>query len=195
MTSLGLMARTVAKAPLALLAILVSTVAGCVSAHPPLETVSRVDLSRYLGRWYEIARCPAWFEKDCVGATAEYSLNPDGTVKVVNSARLRTLDSPVKTAVGRARVVEATTQAKLKVAFFLFFEGDYWILELGENYDYVVIGEPSRKYLWILSRTPRMDETLYQQILSRLPAKDYDPARLIRTLQPAASLEPDRILP
>jgi apolipoprotein D and lipocalin family protein len=175
----------VAKAPVALLAILVSAVAGCAPAHPPLDTVFQVDLSRYLGRWYEIARYPAWFEKDCVGATADYSRNPDGTVKVVNSARLRSLDGPVKTAVGRARVVEATTQAKLKVAFFLFFEGDYWILELGENYDYALIGEPGRKYLWILSRTPQMDETLYQQILSRLPAKDYDPVRLIRTPQPA----------
>jgi apolipoprotein D and lipocalin family protein len=144
-----------------------------------------VDLNRYLGRWYEIARYPAWFEKDCMGATAEYSRNPDGTVKVVNSARLRTLDGPVKTAVGRARAVDAATPAKLKVAFFLFFEGDYWILELGENYDYALVGEPSRKYLWILSRTPQMDEAFYQQILSRLPAKDYDPARLIRTPQPA----------
>ena len=186
MTSLGRIARAVIQAPAALLAVLASAVAGCGQTYPALETVPRVDLNRYTGLWYEIARYPASFEKDCVGVTAEYSRNPDGTIKVVNSARLRTLDGAVKTAVGRARIVDATTQAKLKVAFFLFFEGDYWILELGENYDYALIGEPSRKYLWILSRTPQMEETLYQQILSRLPARDYDPARLTRTPQPVA---------
>jgi apolipoprotein D and lipocalin family protein len=163
-------------------AIAFSIVAGCGQKYPPLDTVPHVDMKRYIGLWYEIARYPAWFEKDCVGVTAEYSFNPDGTIKVVNSCRVGTLDGRKKKAKGRARVVDPSN-AKLKVSFFLFFEGDYWILELGGDYDYAVVGVPSRKYLWVLSREPQMDDTLYQEILSRLPARGYDPSKLIRTSQ------------
>jgi apolipoprotein D and lipocalin family protein len=147
--------------------------------------VDAVDLNRYLGKWYEIASYPAWFQKDCNASTAEYSLLPDGKIQVVNRCRKGSLDGPLKESKGKAEVVDTTTNAKLKVWFFWPFKGNYWIIDLDENYQWVVVGEPSRKYLWVLSRTPTMDESLYRQITNALPQKGYDPGKLRRTAQTA----------
>lgn len=152
---------------------------------PALEVVDSVDLQRYLGKWYEIASYPAWFQKGCTGSTAEYSLLSDGKIQVVNRCRKKSLQGPLKESKGKAEVVDTATNAKLKVWFLWPFKGDYWIIELGDDYQYAVVGEPKRKYLWILSRTPTMDETVYEGILSRLPQKGYDPAKLQRTAQSA----------
>jgi apolipoprotein D and lipocalin family protein len=152
---------------------------------PPLNVVDSVDLQRYLGKWYEIASYPAWFQKGCTGSTAEYSLLPDGKIRVVNRCRKKSLDGPLKESKGKAEVVDAVTNAKLKVWFFWPFKGNYWIIELDNGYQWAVVGEPKRKYLWILSRKPTMEEKVYQDILSRLPQKGYDPGRLQRTAQPA----------
>jgi len=153
----------------------------------PLEAVSTVDLDRYLGRWYEIASYPAWFQKNCTAVTADYSLRPDGQIQVINSCRKGSLDGKLKKSNGRAKVVDTATNARLKVSFFRPFWGDYWIIDLDPDYRWAVVGMPSRKYLWILSRDPEMDEALYREIVSRLPSKGYDPSRLERTLQPAGS--------
>ena len=166
--------------------ILVLAVFGCAGAgksQSPLTVVDSVDLQRYLGKWYEIASYPAWFQKGCTGSTAEYSLLPDGKIQVVNRCRKGNLDGPLKESKGKAEVADTATNAKLKVWFFWPFKGDYWIIELSPDYQWAVVGEPSRKYLWILSRTPTMDEAVYQKILGRLPQKGYDPARLRRTVQ------------
>ncbi len=152
---------------------------------PPLKVVESVDLQRYLGKWYEIASYPAWFQKGCTGSTAEYSKLPDGRIQVINRCRKKRLDGTLKESKGKAEVVDKSTNAKLKIWFFWPFKGDYWIIELDDDYRWAVVGEPGRKYLWILSRTPVMDETVYQGILSRLPQKGYDSGRLQRTLQPA----------
>ena len=109
----------------------------------------------------------------------------DGKIRVVNRCRKESLDGPLKESKGKAEVVDAATNAKLKVWFFWPFKGNYWIIELDDDYQWAVVGEPKRKYLWILSRTATMDEMVYQDILSRLPQKGYDPARLHRTPQPA----------
>ncbi len=151
---------------------------------PPLEVVESVDLQRYLGKWYEIASYPAWFQKGCTGSTADYTMMPDGRIRVINRCRKKGLDGPLKESKGKAEVVDTTTNAKLKVWFFWPFKGNYWIIELDDDYQWAVVGEPGRKYLWILSRTPKMDEAVFQGILSRLPQKGYDPGRLQRTLQP-----------
>jgi len=151
----------------------------------PLETVDSVDLDRYLGRWYEIASYPAWFQKNCTAVTADYSLRDDGVIEVVNSCRKGSLDGKLKQAKGRAKVVDTTTNARLKVSFFGPFWGPYWIIDLDPDYQWAVVGTPNRKYLWILNRSPQMDEALYNEILSRLPANGYDPNGLNRTLQPA----------
>ncbi|NTV53356.1 MAG: lipocalin family protein [Candidatus Firestonebacteria bacterium] len=159
--------------------------AGCshMPQPPEVQTVEHVDLKRYLGTWYEIATLPAWFEKDAVAVTADYSLNPDGTVKVVNACRRKNLDGPKDVANGTARVVDTVSNAKLKVSFFLWFAGDYWIMELGKDYDYAVIGGPDRQYFWILSRTATMNETLYRAILQRAAGQGYDLSRLRKTPQ------------
>lgn len=151
---------------------------------PPLVVVDSVDLDRYLGRWYEIASYPAWFQKNCTAVTADYSLRDDGRIKVVNSCRKGALDGKLKQSTGRAKVADPTSNAKLKVSFFGPFWGDYWIIDLDADYQWAVVGVPNRKYLWILSRTPQMDEEVYEEIISRLPARRYDPARLNRTVQP-----------
>jgi apolipoprotein D and lipocalin family protein len=156
------------------------------AAERPLQTVASVDLERYLGRWYEVASYPAWFQKGCTATTADYSLREDGLIKVVNGCRKGSLDGKAKQSTGRAKVVDTATNAKLEVSFFWPFWGDYWIIDLDPDYRWAVVGVPSRKFLWILSRTPQMDDSVYNDILSRLPAMGYDPTRLNRTPQPAS---------
>jgi apolipoprotein D and lipocalin family protein len=150
---------------------------------PPLETVSKVDLNRYVGTWYEIASYPQSFQKGCTGTTATYTLRDDGQIDVLNECRKGSLDGKEDSARGRARVVDRDTNAKLEVSFFRPFWGDYWIIDLGPNYEYAVIGHPSRDYLWILSRTPTLDETTYEGISSRLEEKGYPLGRLEKTIQ------------
>ena len=151
---------------------------------PPLEVVPQVDLDRYLGTWHEIATIPQRFQRGCVAVTARYSLRPDGDIEVVNSCRKNTLDGKEKSVKGKAWVVDKTTNAKLKVRFFWPFSGDYWIIDLDENYQWAVVGHPNRNYLWILSRTPRMDAGLYDTLLNRIEAKGYDLSKIQPTLQP-----------
>jgi apolipoprotein D and lipocalin family protein len=148
-----------------------------------LATVSRVDIQRYLGAWYEIARYPNRFEQNCVGVTATYSLRKDGMINVYNHAYLHTLAGKEFSITGKAKISDATNNAKLRVSFFGPFYADYWIISLGEEYDYAVVSEPSRQYLWILSRTPQMEEERYQQILHFLAGAGFDICKLSLTLQ------------
>jgi apolipoprotein D and lipocalin family protein len=154
----------------------------CASGPPPaaLEVVPRVDLDRYAGRWYEIASFPQSFQRGCTDSRADYRLRDDGTVEVLNSC-LR--DGRVDTAKGKAWVVDKATGAKLKVSFFWPFRGDYWVIELGRDYEYAVVSAPSMKYLWILSRTPQMEEQRYREIVGRLRERGFDVAKLSRTPQ------------
>jgi apolipoprotein D and lipocalin family protein len=168
-----------------ILIFLVFGFAGAGAQEKPLQVVPRVDLDRYLGTWYEIATIPQRFQKDCVGVTATYTLRDDGKIEVLNKCRKKTLDGELKTAKGKAWVVDKETNAKLKVQFFWPFRGDYWIIELDPDYQYAVVGHPERKYLWILSRTPQMDEDLYQDLMQRIADKGYDLSLIKRTLQPS----------
>ncbi len=153
---------------------------------PPLETVARVDLERYLGNWFEIASFPQRFQRGCTASTATYTLRTDGEIDVLNRCRLGSVDGKEKSARGRARVVDRVTNAKLEVSFFRPFWGDYWIIDLAEDYSYAVVGHPGRDYLWILSRTQEMPEAVYQAIVTRLEAKGYETSRLVRTVHAAA---------
>ena len=150
---------------------------------PELETVEHVDIGRYMGTWFEIAKLPQRFEKGLVGITATYSMLPNGKVRVLNKGYKGDFNGNTKTAEGRAMVVDTKTNAKLKVSFFWPFTGNYWILELGEDYEYAVVGDESRKYLWILSRTPQMDEATYNNLLKRVQAKGFDVSKLEKTPQ------------
>ena len=170
-----------------LLALLM--MAGCAKTTtarlglPEPRTVPRVDLQRYLGTWYDIASFPQRFQLGCTGTTATYTLGGDGDIAVLNRCRKGSLTGKEDSALGRARVVDRTTNAKLEVSFFRPFWGDYWIIDLGADYEYAVVGHPSRDYLWILSRTPTMDSTVYEAILARLREQGYEVARLNRTPQ------------
>jgi len=174
--------------PLVVLAGLVAAgfaIATRAEAAAPLATVPQVDLDCYLGRWYEIARYPNRFQRDCAGeTTATYARRDDGTIAVDN--RCRRGDGSTDQAQGVARVVDTATNARLEVrfapaflAFLPFVWGDYWIIDLAPDYSYAVVGEPSRNYLWILSRTPTLPETTLRAIRERLPAAGYDPSRLV----------------
>ena len=166
------------------------TFAGVATAkQPELTVVDSVDLDRYIGVWYEIASYPAWFHRGCTAVTADYSLRDDGLIKVVNSCRKGSLDGKLKQSTGRAKVVDTDSNAKLKVSFFGPFWGKYWIIDLDPEYQWVVVGEPKRKYLWILSRTRSMDDEIYERILAGLPDKGYDPDGLQRTVQPGPQAE------
>jgi apolipoprotein D and lipocalin family protein len=151
---------------------------------PPLITVRSVDLKRYAGKWYEIARYPNRFQRDCQSDTsAVYTLRPKGKIQVVNACRKK--DGRIEEARGSARAVDPSN-ARLKVTFFWPFFGDYWIIGLDPAYRWAVVGEPRRKYLWILSRSPRMDDTDYQKALQVIAAAHYDASLLIKTPQSAA---------
>jgi len=149
----------------------------------PLQVVSFVDLQRYAGEWYEIARFPQAFQKDCVASKATYTLRDDGKITVLNQCHDKSLSGPLRKVTGKAWVVDKETNAKLKVSFFWPFSGDYWIIELGKDYEYAVIGHPERKYLWVLSRTKTMTEDVYEAILDRLKAAGYDTSKLLKSNQ------------
>ena len=150
---------------------------------PPLVAVAEVDLQRYAGTWYEIASYPQRFQKGCHGTTATYTLNADGTIAVLNACNKDAPDGPKVSAEGRARVPDPTKPGQLEVSFFGPFWGDYWVIDLDNDYRYAVVGQPSRDYLWILSRTPQIDAAVYEQILDRLTANHYPLEPLNKTFQ------------
>lgn len=146
------------------------------------QVVKSVDLARYMGKWYEIAAFPMWFERGCTCSVAEYTLQGD-IVLVRNSCRKDSRDGKLKTATAKAWAVEGTNNAKLKVQFFWPFRADYWIIALDADYRYAMVGHPKRKYLWILSRTSVMDERLYDELVETAKVKGYEVNKLRRTEQ------------
>lgn len=149
-------------------------------SHKPLQTVQQVEVKRYMGKWYEIASFPQRFQKGCSCTVAEYTLNENGTVKVDNNC---TAYGEKKRSIGKAKVVDKETNAKLKVTFFWPFWGKYWIIDLADDYSYAVVGHPNREYLWILSRKPQMDKEVYNGIVERAKAKGFDVNKLNVTSQ------------
>jgi apolipoprotein D and lipocalin family protein len=147
-----------------------------------LETVPHVDLNKYAGKWYEIASYPQWFQKGCHNTTAEYSLSGKGFVIVENRCNRKSVNGKESYIKGKAVVVKNSGNAKLKVQFFWPFKGDYWIIDLADDYSYAVVSEPKKKSLWIFSRTPNMDDAIYQQITSRLKLKGFDLGKLQKTI-------------
>lgn len=156
---------------------------GCASGPkiPPPPTVLHVDLERYAGHWYELARYPNRFQMDCVGVTADYSPREDGKIDVLNMCWRGSFDGKKARARGVAKVVDKESNAKLKVTFFWPFYGDYWIIMLDPEYSWAVVSHPSREYLWILCRTKAMDEPTYAGILDQLQQWGFDTSKLIRT--------------
>ena len=148
-----------------------------------LQTVPSVDLNKYAGKWYEIASYPQTFQKGCHCTTAEYTLSEKGYVIVENRCNKDSVNGKVSYIKGKAFVEEGSGNAKLKVQFFWPFRAKYWIIDLADDYSYAVVSHPNKKYLWILSRSPKMEEAVYLEILSRLKAKGFDLSKLQKTVQ------------
>jgi apolipoprotein D and lipocalin family protein len=166
-----------------LITISVMILISCASSQdkelPPLKTVKQVDLNKYVGLWYEIAKIPNSFQDQCAyGTTAEYKLQKDGSIQVINKCYDENGEADI--ADGVANIVDKKTNAKLEVSFFSIlgirpFWGDYWIIGLDENYQWAVVGTPGRKYGWILSRTPSLPDETLQKIFSILKEQNYNP--------------------
>jgi len=165
--------------------ILISIImAGLFSGNPSndLPTVEKVDLNRYAGLWYEIARLPNSFEKDLQCVTAEYTLKPNGKVEVLNKG-FSTKKGAYKSSKGRAWVPDNTYPGRLKVSFFWPFAGDYYIISLDADYRYALVGDPGRKYLWILSRTKKLDDSLYSSLIETARSKGFDTDQMVLVKQ------------
>ena len=168
--------------------IVIQALAGSQKPLPPVRTVDSVDLQRYLGKWYEIAAIPQSFQKKCVGnTTAVYDTAPDGLIAVVNTCD--TASGSPSIANGRAKVIDTNSNSKLKVTFVNFLGwqfllgGNYWILAIGDNYSYAIVGAPGRDYAWVLSRTPDMTNEKIIEANQALVAQGFDTCKLISTIQ------------
>lgn len=144
-----------------------------------LDTVKEVDLNKYVGLWYEIAILPNSFEKGCKCTTAEYKINNNGYIKVINKCQKIHSFSKIE---GKAFVEKNSGNAKLKVQFFWPFKADYWIIELDKQYQWAAVGNESRKYLWILSREPVLNDSIYGKILEKLHTKGFDTSKMVKTV-------------
>ena len=153
------------------------------NAEPPLAVASNVELSRFQGKWYEIARLPRTTQTDCHGTTAFYTQNSDGSLTFVNQCNVGSQTGPMKTLAMAATVPDSNVQAKLALDVGGYV-GDYWILEVDSNYQYAVIGHPSRLYFWILSRAPTLDSATVQGIVDRAQSDHFDMSQLEYTPQP-----------
>ena len=142
-------------------------------------TVPELDLEKYLGKWYEVARFDHRFERDLVGCTANYSLNDDGTIKVVNAGYKDKLDGDYKESEGKARRPDDKKPGKLEVSFFLWFYSDYNVMLLADDYRYALVGSKSEDYLWILSRTPELAPADKELILREAQDRGYNTDNLI----------------
>jgi apolipoprotein D and lipocalin family protein len=179
------------------------SIAGCagIESQQPLSTVPSVNLARYAGTWYEIARLPMWFQRHCVDSKAVYAILPNNKVHVHNEC---VTDSGTLDQVdGVATVVDSTTNARLAVVFDNFFarlvgpsrEGNYWIIDLDPDYQVAMVGTPDRRYLWILSRTPNLDMTTYQGLMTKAQNLGFPVSKLIKTKRPDSGSASSRGFP
>jgi apolipoprotein D and lipocalin family protein len=154
----------------------------------PVQSVSHVDLSRYTGKWYEIAAFPMFFQRQCIGdTTAEYQERPDGDIKVVNRCRTET---GFDEAVGKAWIANGAGPGQLKVSFFWPFRSDYWIIGLDDEYQWAVVGNPNRKYLWVLSRSPQLPNDQLGRALEAAMSQGFDLTQLKYTRHGRTSAMP-----
>jgi len=162
--------------PRHLFILLFITLAGTLRAETPVNSVGAVDLARYAGKWFEIASFPMFFQRNCIGdTTADYALTPEGVVAVTNRCRT---ESGFDEARGKATAVEGSNNARLKVSFFWPFRSDYWVIGLDAEYRWAVVGNPNRKYLWVLSRTPQLPPEMLDAALKAASAQGFDLAQL-----------------
>ena len=171
------------------LALMTTLLVGCgtngkIDGAAPLVAVDELDLARYAGRWYEIARYPTSFQRGLVGVTAEYTLQDDGRIHVVNTGHKATLDGPRRSATAKAWRPDPAKAGELNVRFFWPFTGSYWVIDLDPDYQWAMVGERSRNYLWILSRTPELSDETVEALTDSATALGYRTDLLTWTPQP-----------
>ncbi|HWE49020.1 MAG TPA: lipocalin family protein [Bryobacteraceae bacterium] len=161
----------------------ISAFAGCLpAADPPLRTAAGMELPKYMGQWYEVARLANRFQKSCVSATLiKYSLRPDGKFDLYNECKDSKGKLVTSTAVGRKADPQGP-DSRMKVTFLRPFSADYWVIDLDQDYKWAMTGQPSRDYLWILSREPKIDESLYERLVEAAKSLGFDTSKLIRTI-------------
>ncbi len=158
--------------------------AGPVGNRAVPEPARAVEVDRYLGRWYELARYEAGFQKACEAVTADYSLVAPERIKVINSCRKGSVSGKAEQATGKAKIVAGSSGAKLKVSFFGPFYGDYWVLDHAEDYSWSIVGEPSGRFLWLLHRQPNPGAATLNRMKARATELGYDVGLLRKTQQP-----------
>lgn len=168
---------------LILLCLMASLLFACSNSGKDLETVESIDLEKFTGTWYEIARLPNPFEKGLICVTASYSLKKDGKIRVVNKGYAASDPGEVKKIRGTAWIPDKKHPGRLKVSFFWPFSGDYWIMAMDEKYRYALVGDPSRKYLCVLSKKKVMDPEIRSALLEKAGNKGFDTSRVIKTMQ------------
>jgi len=173
----------------AVLALGLSLGAAACKQDPPLETVASVDLNRFQGQWYEIASLPRATQTNCTGTRASYAVTSPTSLTLLHQCNVGSLAGPVRQVIANAVVQDTSAPAKLQVDFGGFY-GDYWIIDLGGQYEYAVVGHPSRDYLWILSRTPKLDQATLERITKRAQDNGFDTSKLKYTVQPDTAADP-----
>ena len=148
-----------------------------------LPVIPYLDLNKFQGVWYEIARTPWFPEDDCYGVIAKYNLQLDGDIEITNICQKGSFEGEISKITGKGWVVDQKTKAKLKVQFIWPFELNYWIIHAAPNYSYIVVGEPDRENLWILNQKPEMDSNTYDEIIKVVAQKGYDISKIIKTPQ------------
>lgn len=168
---------------LLLTTLLMLSLTSCKSEYKDLTTVNELDLSRYAGTWYEIARLPNSFEKGLECVTATYTLLPNGKVEVINKGYSNADSSKLKNIKGVAWVPNSNFPGRLKVRFFWPFSGNYWVIALDKDYNYALVGDPSRKYLWILSKSSTLDSSTYTALVNIAKENGFDVSKLMMVNQ------------
>jgi len=164
-------------------ALIMLSITACKSEQKDLTTVKELDLTKYAGTWYEIARLPNSFEKDLECVTATYTVLPNGKVEVLNKGYTNADTSKLKSIKGVAWVPDNNYPARLKVRFFWPFSGKYWVIALDKDYNYALVGDPSRKYLWILSKSSTLDDSVYSTLVNIAKENGFDVEKLMMVNQ------------
>lgn len=172
--------------PRLFLGVVISTFFGCATAPkpPPVHTVARVDLNRYMGSWFVIANIPYFLEQGKVATYDSYSMRPDGRMNNVFTFRKKNFSAPEKSWHGVAWVVDKESNAEWKVRFIWPLASTYLVLELDPDYRWAVVATPGHKLLWVLARERSLDEKTYAEILRRIQAQGYDVNRIVKVPQP-----------